>query len=185
MKRERGNQLYLVGGAVLALALLFVGAFSYVGAERKKAFAAGELAERAKWQKRENEELRTMQDALEKERARRAQAELEAMDDLLAIDEHYQKEAARVQAERDRFMDDLAAGRVRFFDPGRPAGEQACSRAPAEASTAAGRGDGEARAELSAEASRFLHGEAGRADRVVEQLTAAQGVIETYRKTCR
>lgn len=148
-------------------------------------FKRGALAERVQWQARENDELRQANAAIVAARARVGELERRAAEDLAARDANHQEEIADVQAAKDRFVSDVVAGRVRLFDPNRASGKDApCDRRP-EAAAAGGERDGEARAELSAEAARFLFGEASRADAVVLQLAEAQATIETYRRTCR
>lgn len=186
MNLERGNQLYMVGGALLGLALLFAAALWYLDSAEDAAFAAGEIAERGRWQARESEELRLANAALITARARVAQLEREAAAVIADLDAKHLKERDRVQADHDRFMDDLAAGRVRFGLAS--ACQGAAGGAEPGTAAAAGERDGAARAELPAAISRAVARGAdlaAEADAVVVELTAAQGVIQAYRKACR
>lgn len=186
--RQRGvisTDLIIAGVSVLVLVAIVGGGFWYVGHVRAEAFTQGETAERAKWGERENKEIRALQADLETERARRAALEDQAAADLVALDEDHQKEVARVESAKDQFVSDVVAGRIRLLDPGRAAASQPVGdRAPGSAA-GAGERDGQAAGRLSDAAAVFLYGEATRADEIVLQLTAAQGVIDSFERACK
>lgn len=108
-------------------------------------------------------------------------ADVRALEDqhaieVAAIDTQGQEELRRVQAAKEKFVGDVAAGRIRLFDPharcpdnrGDPASEMA--RNPGVDHAAGG-------AELSKEAAGFLSNEASHADAVVVRLTACQAIL--------
>ena len=182
---QRGNQLYAAGGAILLLVGILAAGAWYVGAQRAQAKQEGITEERGRWQARESAELAAANAEilrLQADVTRREQAGAAAIASLAAT---HQEELNRVQADRDRFLDDLAAGRVRFYVPGAAASKAACSSPGPATPAAAGRGDGEEDPGLPPAVAAFLHGEATRADEIVAQLALAQGVIEEDRRICR
>lgn len=188
MKRQAGNELYVAAAAVLVLVLIVAGFLWYVGKERAEAFVEGVTAERGRWEARESEELRMANAALVAEQAKRRAIEIQAAQDLVALDEENLEEVRRVETDKNRFIADVRSGRVRLLDDIATAGEAAGCPGGAAPSAAAGERDGEARGELlETLRSRVVAGAelAAEADKVVAQLTAAQGVIEAYRKACR
>lgn len=188
MRRERGNQLYVAGATLLVLVAIVVAGLWYIGKVKTEAFAAGEVAERGRWQARESEELRMANAALVASRAKNVKLEQQAAQDLVALDEEHLQEVARVETAKDRFVADVVAGRIRLLDPGRAAGKAAdCAGGPG-AAAAAGERDAEAGGDLPAALrGRVVAGAelAAEADEVTIQLTAAQRVIEVYRRTCK
>lgn len=92
---------------------------------------------------------------------------------LAAASMEYQQELRRLSNDNEKLLADIAAGRRRLSVP---IARGACLPVPA-ASQVAGKPDGEARAELSEQASRFLISEATRANKVVAQLTAVQTAL--------
>ncbi len=97
---------------------------------------------------------------------------------LAAVSTDYQKRLTDAQAKTALALNAIRSGSVRLRDPG----AQACSGGASEAAaTAAGR-DGATAGGLSGAASEFLLSEAARADSVVLQLTACQGVVTADRR---
>lgn len=183
--RQRGNELYVAGAAIIVIVLIVAAGAWYVEAQRTEAYAAGERAERLKWQTRESTELAAANAEILHLQGEVQARERQAAESIAALEQRYQQEVSNAQADHDRFIDDLAAGRVRFYVPRAPAGQAADRGAAPDTAAAARRGDGAARAELPRETAVALARLAGEADDVVRQLTLAQGVIEEDRKACR
>lgn len=188
--RQRGSispELAIASGLLIVLLIALAGAFWYVGKERAKAFDQGRVAERSEWMQRDNEEVRMANAALVQAQAHARAVEQQAAQDLVALETEYEKELANAKAQRDRFMDDLATGRVRFHADIAAActGPDRSTSSPA---TAAARvGDAQAGAELPPALQRAVAGGAklaDEADAVVLQLTEAQGYIGILLKAC-
>lgn len=96
----------------------------------------------------------------------------------------YAKKLAAQQADYDSFIADINAGRVMWRDPGQTGGCAPVPRdgAPSEVAAGSGGGDGQlGGGGLSAEAERFLVGEAKRANSVVTKLNLCRDVIKSER----
>lgn len=145
----------------------------------------GQESERLIWQERESEQLRLANAEIVRLNDEARALEQAGAKRIATLAEQHEKEKARAKANHDKFLDDLLAGRIRLYDPGRTASAGACPSAASATAATAGGGDGEARSELSPALARFLVGEAQRADEVVQQLTLAQGVIEEDRRICK
>jgi hypothetical protein len=99
--------------------------------------------------------------------------------DLARISAAYQDQLRKHDNEKDRALAALRARTLQLSIPARcPAGGSGSSEAPA----GAGGRDAAARAELSPEAAGFLIGEATRADKIVDQLTACQAIVNRDRR---
>lgn len=175
-------KLWAALGAVAAVLLILVAFEWYVEAQRDEAYDAGRTEERAEWLKRESEELAAANLEIERLTREARTREQQGAAAIAALAGLHQEEMDHVRATHDAFLDDLASGRVRFYVPGTQA---ACSDRGSETPAAAGRGDGEARAELPPAVAGFLHRLASEADEIVLQLALAQGVIEEDRRICR
>ena len=167
-------------GAVLLVAALVAAIYAY----GQQQFGLGEKAERTAWLARENTAL-TKANARIKELEDQARArEREHAQDMAAASAKYQEDLKHEKAAKDRAVADLRSGalrlRIPLAFPSCPDGAGGSGRAAPGPSTA-GR-DGEARAELSVQASEFLVGLASEADEVVHQLTACQAVVIADRK---
>jgi prophage endopeptidase len=143
--------------------------------------SVGKDVERVKWEKRENKELaaanKKIIDLTEKARADES---LHAVK-LASISAQYQEDLKNVKDKAARVISDVRAGTLKLRIP---VTERACTSEGSKVEASTERRDGEARAELSKEASEFLIGLTGEADEVVEQLQACQRIVEEDRRTC-
>ncbi len=165
------NPWIIVGFLV---ALIAVGAGGYLKGEHD-----GTTAEKAVWQKRDNDELRTANARiLELEEQARSEERRHA-EELAAISAGFEKEKANAAIQKDR---DVAAARagalsLRIHSPCKDPGGSEGSAASAPASER----DGAATIELPREVTANLFALADDADEVVKQLTACQAVIKADR----
>lgn len=147
---------------------------------------SGATAERARWQARENLELRSAQDKIltltqDAQRQERGHAVR-----MAALETQLLQERKRASAQHQADLDRLRAGALRLRDPGaRPTacspGAEPAGRAATASATS---GDGAAGGELSSAAAEFLLGLAAEADDVVAQLSAAQHQLIEDRRLC-
>lgn len=164
-----------VGGLIaLAAAYLWVDHRGYV---------RGVETTTSTWMKREAVELAAANAEILRLQAEARKKEHDAAEAIAALAVQHDKEMRHVRATHDAFLDDLAAGRVRFYVPA--TSPTSGSGAGAAITPTPSGGDGEARADLPEAVTRFLYAEAALADEIVGQLTLAQGVIEEYRLACR
>lgn len=188
MTGARGNTLYLVLGALVVVAGIVLAVLGYGKAERNAGIKEGETRAEARWLERDNEAIRKLGAAVVNLQGLVRQREAEAAEKLAHQAGLYEEELQHAQNERDRFMDDLASGRVRFGAGLRcPAGDPA-GRGRAETAAAAGAGDGAEGGELPPALQAAVAGGArlaAEADEVARQLQLAQKTILTYRDTCR
>lgn len=98
---------------------------------------------------------------------------------LTKVSAYYQGRIQDVDDDKNRFIADVRNGTIKLRDPYRPTGKAGGGITTKALGGSSGR-DGETGCELSREASEFLYSEASRADKVVEQLTACQGVVGKY-----
>lgn len=98
---------------------------------------------------------------------------------LTKVSSYYQERLTDVEQDKARFIVGVRAGTIKLRDPFQ-ASTKSGGGITAEALGTTGGRDAETGCELSAEASEFLYSEAARADKIVEQLTACQGVINQY-----
>jgi prophage endopeptidase len=142
---------------------------------------AGHVAERTKWQTRENNELREANAKILRleEDARKAERDHGAV--LAAISTHYEKELGDANKRREADHAAVRAGTLRLRDPN-TAGLRACGSVMPETSPRAGGRDGRAPGELSGAAAEFLLDLAHDADNVARQLAACQGVVTADRQ---
>lgn len=162
---------------ILPLAIVCGLIYGYGKAEFKR----GEVAERARWQVRENEELAAANSTIIMLNRQARDRERQHAEDMALASAHYQEDLRRVELKKDRVIADLRAGTQRLRIP-IAASPAACGGISPEAFAAASRRDGEARAELSGSAAEFLVGLASEADEVVHQLTACQQILLEDRK---
>lgn len=100
---------------------------------------------------------------------------------LTRVSGYYQERLTDVEQDKNHFIAGVRAGTIKLRDPYRPSSRAGGGITAEAISTASGR-DAETGCELSPEASEFLYSEAARADKVVEQLGACQGVVMEYLK---
>lgn len=143
----------------------------------------GSAAQDAKWQARENTELKAAnQKIIDLTQAARAQ-EAENAANQAAIAEAYEGKLQNVQNDKDKFVSDVRAGRIVLRIP--TAAARNAGRGSTSAPNAAARKcDGPAQGELPREVTEFLFGEASRADAYTEQLTSCQAVVIEMQRSC-
>ena len=175
MKRSGHNQR---GFTLLAYGLVALALVIALSVALRKVYTAGEAAADARWQARE---LKINEDTARK----LADATAAALAESRAIAKRYNESSAGYQAklrEKDHALDialnAVRSGERRLSIPVTDS-NALCGTAESGTSAAAGGRDGEARAKLSDAAAGFLIGEASRADKVVEQLTACQALVRT------
>lgn len=183
-RRQRGDmQIALI--AALAAALMAAGAY-LLG--HWQGVAAGEAKERLAWQTREAEELRAANAALAAAQARAADLERQAAADLAALDAAHLKKEKALEASHDRFLDDLAAGRIRLFNAAtacQGARGSAPGAPPASAGVDARAGEPDVRGALQQAVAGGAE-LAAEADRIAEALTGLQAYYRTVVvPTCR
>jgi hypothetical protein len=149
---------------------------------------SGRKAERTVWQERDNKALRTLQAELKTLRDEKEQAEREHATEVARLDKEKTDAIRQIDARKDQFVADVAAGRIRLFDPGRVQAGSCPGRGGeggAATADAAGRvGDGTGGGELSPAFAGKLVAEANRADKVVEKVLYLQGYITRTLKAC-
>lgn len=163
---------------ILALVVAFVaeglGAYFY-------GLDTGETKQDAKWQARENVELNAANAKIIELTTKARATEAQAAIDQAAISESYEGKLKNVQDDKDKFVSDVRAGRIVLRIPQPTAAKRASGGASSQTATSTSQCDGEARGELPREVTEFLYGEAGRADSIVEQLTACQALVRRDR----
>ena len=165
---------YLIIGLLVAWGLSLVG----VGAWQNN---AGQVAERAAWQTRENEQLRTTNASIKAmEEAARAAEQRHALA-LDTISTDYERKLSDANQQRAADAAAVRAGTLRLRDPN-PPGLRACGGAVPPAGARPGGRDGAAPGELSGEAAGFLLDLAATADDTARQLAACQQVIVADRE---
>jgi len=164
----------------LAALLLVMAAVYAIYAYGQQQFGLGEKAERAAWLARETTELRSANAKIKSLEEKYRQQERDAADAIAVISSQYQKDLNHVKTEKDRVIAGLRGGAFRLRIPV-AASVQACGGAASEAPASTGGRDGDARAELSIEASEFLVGLASEADEVTKQLGRCQDIIKADR----
>ena len=157
--------------AVLALLAAVGGSFVF-------GHKVGSDAVTVKWQKQAADVQRAQADALAAAHAGVITAERRAAEQLAAASARYQVALKEKEDEKQLAVARAAARGLWVDTVDTCGGEAGNSEAPAPA----GGRDGSARSRLSEEAAGFLIGEASRADQVVEQLKACQGVVLEDRK---
>lgn len=164
-------------GAVLLMAAVVAAIYAY----GQQQFGLGEKAERTAWLARENTALIKANARIKELEDQTRAREREHAQDMAAASAKYQEDLTHEKAAKNRAVADLRSGALRLRIPVTcPDGAGGSGSAPLGPGTA-GR-DGEARAELSVQASEFLVGLASEADEVVHQLTACQAVVTADRK---
>lgn len=164
-----------------AIGVCLIGAAAAIYVFGASRYEDGRIAERGKWQKLENTELAAANARIIKLESDARQLEREHAAAMTQASATYQESMQHEKATRDRVIADLRSGALRLRVD--LASRQGAAGDPAGATgAAAGRCDGEARAELSVSASEFLVGLAAEADAVVHQLAACQAVVIADRK---
>lgn len=166
---------------IIALMLVVAAVIGSIYAYGEKQFSRGEVAERARWQVRENTDLATANSTIIMLNRQARDRERQHAEDMALTSAQYQEDIRRVELKKDRVIADLRAGTQRLRIP-IATSPAACSGITPEAFAAASGRDGGARAELSDEAAEFLVGLASDADEIVEQLKACQQVVRKDRE---
>lgn len=137
---------------------------------------AGHVAERTKWQTRENGDLRTANDTIKalQDKARKSEHDHAAA--LSAVSSDYERKLSDANKQRSVDAAALRAGTLRLRDPN-PTGLSACGGLGAQVGTSPGGRDGAQGGELSEAAAGFLLDLASDADDVARQLAACQEVV--------
>ena len=159
---------------ILALVVAFVtqglGAYFY-GVD------TGETKQDAKWQERENVELKTANAKILELTTKARADEAKAAIAQAAISEDYEGKLKNVQDDKDKFVSDVRAGRIVLRIPQPAAAKRAGGGASSQAAASPGQCDGEARGELPPEIAADLLTLANDADDVARQLGDCQAVI--------
>lgn len=170
-------EILLFFGVLLFVVACIGGIYAY----GEQQFSRGEVAERARWQVRENEELAAANSTIIMLNRQARDRERKHAEDIALISAQYQEDLRRVELKKDRVIADLRSGAQRLRIP-IATNQTACSGISTEAFASASRRDDAPRAELSEEAAEFLVGLASEADEVVHQLTACQQILLEDRK---
>lgn len=188
--KQRGNELIVYGVVVLAALAAVAGAVLYVQHVRASALKAGTEQGRREAllevAQRDNKQLVAARAEIARLQARVDKLEAEHQEEVARIDKEGQDALRAKQAEHNRFLDDLVAGRIRLPGQGRDDGGCAPGGDEPEGTALAGAGvdHGEAGAVIPAGFGEFLVAQAKRADKVAIQLRGAQALIVEDRKTC-
>lgn len=164
---------WVILAAVVALGAALTGSFFY-------GISVGEAKNQTKWQRREIEINAAAAKKVAAANARVLATERKSAESVAAISQAYQDKLQEKDREKDRAIASARANGL-FVTTKRP---RCGNTVPATGPGTGGR-DGETRSELSDEASEFFIAEAVRADKIVEQLKAAQEIIVADRKTCQ
>lgn len=189
--RQRGFSDLVVNGLIVlavlgALSAVALGVNHWFEGVKAAAKEEGRNEIRQKDLKERNDRLVEAQRRIKNLEDERDAKEAEHAKHVAAIDAKGQEGIRNAQVKADRDIAAIRAGNLVMRDAGlRP--RLGCpgsgDGAPGAAAAGAGLGDGEAGAQLQRQAdAAFLRGEAGRADRVVEQLTACQAIVEDDRR---
>lgn len=158
--------------ALLVITAIVAAIYTY----GQQQFGLGEQAEKSRWLDRENKELVQANARIKTLEENYREQEYWHAEQLTAVSAKYQEEMKHGQVKKDRIIANLRGGTFRLRIPLARACKAGGS-GPAEAASATGGRDGEARGELSPEAAEFLVGLASDCDDVTRQLAAAQAVI--------
>jgi hypothetical protein len=163
--------------AIIAALIIWAASLAGVGYWQN---GVGHVEESATWQKKDNAELKEANaKILQLETEARASEQAHSETQHL-ISTGLQKDLQNAEIQRQKDVADARSGAIRLRDPGAPA-VQNCGGGTSETATGTSGRDGQAGAELSANAVEFLLTEADRADAVVRQLTACQAVVDADR----
>jgi hypothetical protein len=184
--------VYVKLGLILAIVLSLAGSVVWVKSEYDQAITAAKESERAKTlletARRDNEQLAQARAEIDRLRAKVVVQEAEHQQRMVEMDQKATRELANERKRRDDFIGDVAAGRIRLFDPAARRADAECPSGGVETEAkdiATGRvGNGARGAELSGALASFLGSEANRADQVVHKVAYLQGVIREYMKVC-
>lgn len=166
------NPWMLLGALAATVALTF-GVYFYgvsVGVDKTE----------AAWQAREAKINAASATAIQAAEAKARAAERKSAETVASVSAGYQAKLKEKDREKDRAIAGLrVANGGLFLDTKLP---PSCGSPVPEAGPAPGGRDGSTRAELSDKAAEFLIGEANRADKIVEQLTACQAIVKKDRE---
>jgi hypothetical protein len=177
--------IYVKLGLILAI-VLAVGAGVYwtnnqIEHGKKVAYNAGRDEALLNVARRDNKQLVDAQNEIKRLRAQAAAQEAEHQQRMVELDQKATRELSNERKRRDDFIGDVAAGRIRLFDPAARRADTGCPGGGVETEAtdvATGRvGNGARGAELSGALASFLGSEANRADQVVHKVVYLQGVV--------
>ena len=155
------------------LAIVFVLLLSH-GAIAYWQHTAGKTSERAKWQGKQIAELAQANQTIVDLNNRYRELEHRLDDEINVLTTKYLKEKQNAQRKTDALVADARAGYLVLWDAH---AMQAGVCGSGETTTPTSGSDGREGTQLSGETSQFLISEAGRADQIVLQLTACQGIV--------
>ena len=180
------KNLWLIAGAVAAAWVVAIWHNAKVSAAEEEGYARGMKDERLVWQVRENIELNAKNELITKLQEEYRALEQKSAKDVAAVAEELQKGIKHAQADRDRFVADVRAGRVRLRIPGAAPCSQSPSGDPTPSPGAGPAGsDAPAGSELPPKIAEDLFTLMAEADEVVLQLQAAQELIRKDREVCK
>jgi hypothetical protein len=178
-------------GLVVALAAIGAGVFfggkSYLDGVDARGFDRGQKEAQTAYLARDNKALAAATQRIRELQERVRATEAEAAAGVATIDAAHDKELANVKERNERDVAAARSGALRLRDRWRNearacTAERVRDSDRAIAGTTSGSNE-EAGGEFSPEATEFLLGEANRADAIVEQLGAAQAIINKYLET--
>ena len=164
--------------AIVAALLLWIASLAGVGYWQN---SAGHTAERAAWQKRENQELVSANLRIIElsDKYRAAEKEHAAAMDRVAINREKERENEKLKTEER--VRAARAGTLRLRDPGATACQTSGSALPG-AGAGTGQRDGPGNGGLSGDAAEFLLKLTGRCNDVRDTLNACQRIVEEDRR---
>lgn len=163
-------QVYLI--AAVAALVAIGGAYAWGRTD-------GRTIERAAWEKRDNDALRSANAEIDAAHRKLREQERSAAERLAQVSAEYQKEVSNAREETRRRVAAVAAGTLRLRDPA--ASNQTCADRVPDAPAAAERRDGAEAGYLSGTAAQFLLELTAEADEVARQLAACQAVVRQDR----
>jgi hypothetical protein len=191
MKNQRGitqGWLYLIGLVALLIAIgsIVVAVNRHDASVDKKGYDRGKAETEKRYQERDNQQLREVNDEIQKLQTAARAAEAEHQKQVSALSLKLSKELKANETLRTADRDAIRNGDIRLRDPGaRSASAANCSQGAGTAAVGtAGGSDATAESGLSAIASEFLLDRANLADAIVAQLDAAQALIVEQVRTC-
>jgi hypothetical protein len=172
-------------GLILGIVLAIGAAGVWVKSSYDRAIAAaqkfGRDAALLSVARRDNKQISEALAEIKRLRATVAAQEAEHQQRMTELDQKATRELSNERKRRDDFIGDVAAGRIRLFDPAARRADAKCPGSGVEAEStdvATGRvGNGARGAELSGALASFLGSEANRADQVVHKVVYLQGVV--------
>ena len=194
MKRQRGNELLIAGGAVLALVAIVGAAAWFLQVRENKAYAAGHKAALLEVAQRDNENLQAAQKRIRELEAEKAELEEQHRSRMAEIDKDHDKEVRDVQATKDRVIACLRDDACRLRYLGRSA-DARCAAGDRGAAAGAPGAAGERDAAAPGEPARAVVGQEDQGvdddvftaqllaegDEAIADLTACQAIVRDDR----